>query len=135
VGADVQVRRMLPYRLPRPLRLALYALATAILLYLCLAPSKDLPKVNLWDKEEHAIAWLVLTATGLLLSPWRPRAIAAFAFGVGVFVEAAQWAMGFGRDADWHDVAADCVGIVVAFILYAPVLLLARPRPGPHSRP
>jgi VanZ family protein len=120
---------LVPYRLPRPLRLALYALATAILLYLCLAPSKDLPKVNLWDKEEHAVAWLVLTLTGLALSPWRPRAIAAFAFGVGAFVEIAQWAMGFGRDADWHDLAADCVGIVVAFILYAPVFFLARPRP------
>ncbi|WP_372781098.1 hypothetical protein [Phenylobacterium sp.] len=126
---------MLPYRLPRPLRLALYALATAILLYLCLAPSKDLPKVNLWDKEEHAAAWLVLTLTGLALSPWRPRAIAAFAFAVGVFVELAQWAMAFGRDADWHDVAADCVGIVVAFILYAPVLVFARSRPRPQSHP
>ncbi|MDB5427921.1 MAG: hypothetical protein JWR47_3077 [Phenylobacterium sp.] len=119
---------MLPYRLPRPLRLALYALATAILLYLCLAPSKDLPKVNLWDKEEHAAAWLVLTATGLILSPRRPRAIALYAFGIGVFVELAQWAMGFGRDADWHDVAADCVGIVVAFLVYGATLLMARQR-------
>lgn len=119
---------LLPYRLPRPLRLALYALATLILLYLCLAPSRDLPKVSLWDKEEHAAAWLVLTLTGLLLSPWRPRAIAAFAFAVGVFVELAQWAMGFGRDADWHDVAADCVGIVAGFVLYAPVFFLAHPR-------
>ncbi|HEV7384194.1 MAG TPA: hypothetical protein VGN89_04890 [Phenylobacterium sp.] len=119
---------LVPYRLPRPLRLALYALATAILLYLCLAPSRDLPKVNIWDKEEHAAAWMVLTLTGLFLSPWRPRAIATFAFGLGVFVELAQWAMGFGRDADWHDVAADCVGIVVAFVLYAPVMLLAHPR-------
>jgi VanZ family protein len=119
---------MLPYHLPRPLRLALYALATAILLYLCLAPSKDLPKVNLWDKEEHAAAWLVLTATGLILSPRRPRAIALYAFGIGVFVELAQWAMGFGRDADWHDVAADCVGIVVAFLVYGATLLMARQR-------
>jgi VanZ family protein len=128
VGADVQVRGMLPYRLPRPLRLVLYALATAILLYLCLAPSRDLPKVNLWDKEEHAAAWLVLTATGLVLYPRRPRAIALYAFGIGVFVELAQWAMGFGRDADWHDVAADCVGIVVAFLVYGATLLMARQR-------
>jgi VanZ family protein len=121
---------LLPYRLPRPLRLFLYALATAILLYLCLAPSKDLPKVNLWDKEEHAIAWLVLTATGLSLSPWRPRAIALYAFAVGVFVEVAQGLMGFGRDADWHDVAADCVGIAAGMIGYAAIMRLARPRRG-----
>ena len=115
---------MLPYRLPRPLRLALYALATAILLYLCLAPSRDLPKVNLWDKEEHALAWLVLAGAGLLLSPRRPRAIATYAFGLGVFVELAQWAMGFGRDADWHDVAADSLGIAVAYLVYFPIVLL-----------
>ncbi len=115
---------MLPYRLPRPLRLALYALATAILLYLTLAPGRYLPKVNLWDKEEHAIAWLVLTATGLILSPNRPRAIATYAFGLGVFVEVAQWAMGFGRDADWHDVAADSLGIAAAFVVYFPIVLL-----------
>ena len=120
---------MLPSRLPRPLRLALYALASAILLYLCLAPSHDLPKINLWDKEEHAIAWLVLTATGLVLSPHRPRAIATYAFGLGVFVELAQWAMGFGRDADWHDVAADSLGIAVAFLIYFPVVLLWPTRP------
>ncbi len=115
---------MLPYRLPRPLRLILYAIASAILLYLCLAPSKALPRINLWDKEEHAIAWLVLTTTGLILSPNRPRAIATYAFGFGVFVELAQWAMGFGRDADWHDVAADSLGITVAFAVYFPVVLL-----------
>lgn len=109
---------MLPSQLPRPLRVLLYAIAVAILLYMCLAPGDDLPKVKLWDKEEHSVAWLVLTLTGLLLSPRRPRAIATFAFGLGVFVEVAQFFMGFGRDADWHDVAADCLGIVVAFIPY-----------------
>ncbi|HEY2751363.1 hypothetical protein [Phenylobacterium sp.] len=127
---------MLPYRLPRPLRLALYALATAILLYLCLAPSRDLPKVNLWDKEEHAIAWFVLAATGLLLSPRRPRAIALYAFGVGAFVEVAQGLMGLGRDADWHDLAADSVGIVAAFIGYLAIRLAARrSRSRVYARP
>jgi VanZ family protein len=115
---------MLPSRLPRPLRLFLYAVASAILLYLCLAPARALPSINLWDKEEHALAWLVLTATGLILSPNRPRAIASYAFGLGAFVELAQWAMGFGRDADWHDLAADSLGIAVAYLVYFPVVLL-----------
>ena len=125
---------MLPYRLPRPLRIAAYALATAILLYMCLAPSDGLPKVKLWDKEEHAISWFVLTATGLILAPRRPRAIALYTFGFGVFVEVLQGLMGFGRDADWHDVAADSIGIVAAFIPYFAVVLLApavlEPRPA-----
>ena len=118
---------LLPYRWPRPIRLAAYALATAILLYMCFAPSDDLPKVNIWDKEEHAIAWFVLAATGLILSPRRPRGIALFAFGLGAAVEIAQQLMGFGRDGDWHDVAADSIGIVVAFIGYFAILLLTRP--------
>ena len=98
---------LLPYRWPRPIRLAAYALATAILLYMCFAPSDDLPKVNIWDKEEHAIAWFVLAATGLILAPRRPRGIALFSFGLGAAVEVAQRLMGFGRDGDWHDVAAE----------------------------
>ena len=118
---------LLPYRWPRPIRLAAYALATAILLYMCFAPSDDLPKVNIWDKEEHAIAWFVLAVTGLILSPRRPRGIALFSFGLAVAVEVAQRLMGFGRDGDWHDVAADSIGIVVAFIGYFAILLLARP--------
>lgn len=118
---------LLPYRWPRPIRLAAYALATAILLYMCFAPSDDLPKVNIWDKEEHAIAWFVLAATGLMLSPRRPRGIALFSFGLGAAVEVAQRLMGFGRDGDWHDVAADSIGIVVAFIGYFAIQLLTRP--------
>ena len=121
-----------PSDLPRPLRLALYGLAVAILLYLCLAPGRDLPRINLWDKEEHAAAWFVLTATGLTLSHDRPRAIALFAFSLGVFVELAQALMGFGRDADWHDIAADSLGITVAFLPYFAWLAVrqTRPRPG-----
>nr|QQZ50652.1 hypothetical protein JKL49_04065 [Phenylobacterium glaciei] len=60
-------------RLPRPLRLALYAAATAFLLWLCLSPVDELPEITLWDKVEHAIAWFVLTAAGLLLSTAGPE--------------------------------------------------------------
>ena len=54
-------------RLPRPYRLALYALACLILLYLTLAPGKDVPGVGLlWDKAEHALMQ-ALEASG---RPW-----------------------------------------------------------------
>jgi VanZ family protein len=108
---------MLPHRLPRPVRLGLYALAVATLLWLCLAPSNELPQPGVGDKWQHGIAWLVLTATGVALSSWRPRAIAAFAFALGVAVEILQATMGMGRDGDWRDLLADTAGIAVGLAL------------------
>jgi VanZ family protein len=113
-------------RLPRPYRLALYALATAILLWLCLSPQEDLPSAPMGDKIEHTIAWFVLTITGLLLSHHRPRAIAAFALGVGGAVELLQATMGFGRHGDWRDLVADALGVAVAMALYAVIERLRR---------
>ncbi len=113
-------------RLPRPLRLALYASATAFLLWLCLSPVDELPEITLWDKVEHAIAWFVLTAAGLLLSHRRPRAIAAFAIGLGATVEILQATMGFGRDGDWRDLLADTIGVAVALAAYAVLQRLRR---------
>ncbi|WP_340644499.1 VanZ family protein [Phenylobacterium sp.] len=112
--------------LPRPLRLALYALATAILLAMCLVPQQDLPSAHMGDKIEHSIAWFVLTMTGLLLSHHRPLAIAAFAIGLGVAVELLQAIMGFGRHGDWRDLVADTLGVAVALVIYALVRRLRR---------
>ena len=115
-----------PDRLPRPLRLAAYAAAAAILLWLCLAPTDDLPGVSLWDKAEHSIAWAVLTGTGLVLSHHRPRAIAAFAFGLGILVELLQATMGFGRQGDWRDLVADSIGIAAALAVWGLIQLVRR---------
>ena len=104
--------------LPRPLRLALYVGAAAVLLALTLAPSEDLPSVNLWDKAEHAVAWMVLTGLGLVLSPRRPRAIAGFALAFGALVEILQGLLPIGRDADIRDLLADSVGIGAALLVY-----------------
>lgn len=111
-------------RLPLKARLALYALAVAVLLYLTLAPAEDLPEVNLWDKAEHAIAWLVLAGLGLVLFPKRALTIGLFALGVGILVEILQGMPMIGRDADARDVLADSVGIAAAFAVFA----LARKR-------
>ena len=122
----MDLRALRPDRLPRPLRLAAYAAATVILLYLCLAPSDDLPGVSLWDKAEHAIAWAVLAGVGLALSPRRPRAICAFAIGLGIAVELLQATLGFGRDGDWRDLVGDTIGVAVALGLWAGARRLAR---------
>lgn len=119
---------MFPAILPRPLRLSLYAAAVGVLLWLTLAPTDELPRVSLWDKAEHAIAWFVLTALGLTLSPRRPRAIVGFALVLGVLVEVLQAMLPLGRDSDWHDAAADTVGAFAALGLYALALRFARRR-------
>jgi VanZ family protein len=101
---------------PRPFRLGLYTLACLILMYLTLAPGKDVPGVGLvWDKAEHALAWAVLTGAGLLLSTRRRWAIGVFAFLFGAAIEVAQATMPFGRDGDVFDLMADSVGIAVAY--------------------
>ncbi len=107
-------------RLPRLLRLSLYALACCVLLYMTLAPDNRVPGSGLiWDKAEHAISWVVLTGVGLLLSTRRRWAIGIFAFGFGAIVELLQATMGLGRDGNLPDLAADIVGIGVAYIIWA----------------
>ena len=108
-----------PDRLPQGLRLGAYGFAVAVLLFLTLAPSNDLPEVDLWDKAEHASAWFVLTAIGLAFWPARPARVAAFALGLGAVVEVLQWAMPFGRDGDVRDLLADSVGILVVVATWA----------------
>ena len=112
-------------RLPRRLRLALFGLACCILLYMTLAPGKDVPGEGIiWDKAEHAISWAVLTGAGLLLSTKRRWTIPVFAFLFGALVEVLQGTVGWGRDGDWHDLAADSVGIAVAWLAWRIVLRL-----------
>jgi VanZ family protein len=109
-------------RLPRPARIALYALATSVVLYMCLAPSKDVPGENLiWDKAAHAITWAILCGTGLVLSPRRPRSILAFCLALGAGIEVLQATMGFGRDGDWRDFAADSLGAGLALLAWLPL--------------
>ena len=110
----MQVRPMLPARFPRPLRLALYALAALILLALCLTPTKDLPDPGTGDRFEHMAAWFVLTLTGLVLAPRRRLAIPAFALAYGVVIEVLQAITPFGRHGDPKDLVADVVGISLA---------------------
>jgi hypothetical protein len=119
---------MLPHRLPRPVRLGLFALASAILLYLCLAPSGALPEPGIGDKWEHGLAWMVLVLTGLALGPRRPRAIVAYALALAVAVEVLQGLMGFGRDADWRDVLADALGVGAALAIAWAAARLIGPR-------
>jgi VanZ family protein len=114
-----------PHRAAATLRFAAYGVAVAVLLYLTQAPSEDLPHESLWDKAEHAIAWFVLTAIGLVFWPRRPGRIAAFAFAFGALVEILQSSLPFGRDGDVRDLVADSAGILAALAIWAAVRRLA----------
>ena len=108
-----------PSRLPRLLRLAIIAAAAAVLLYLSLAPTRDLPGVGLvWDKAEHAIAYLVLMGLGLAFAPRRLRAFTLFALCLGLAVEILQANMGFGRQGDWRDMVANSLGVLTGFLTW-----------------
>jgi VanZ family protein len=112
---------MLPSRFPRPIRLGLYALATSILLVLCVLPTADLPDPGTGDRFEHTASWFVLTLTGYVLAPERRIAIPAFALAYGVFIEILQGLLPTGRHSDPLDFVADGLGVAIAVALYLAV--------------
>lgn len=104
-----------PGQFPRPLRIAAFALAAAVLLWLSLAPSEVLPtEFTFWDKAEHSLAYLVLTGLGFLLFPRHPRLVIATAVAQGAGIEVLQSLMGFGRQGDWRDMVANLLGAASA---------------------
>jgi VanZ family protein len=117
-----------PHRWPAALRGSAYALAVAVLGWLCLAPSPATPGPQLWDKGEHAISWFVLAGLGLLFWPARPGWACGFALAFGALIEVLQWATPFGRDGDWRDWAADGVGVAAALAVRAAARATARRR-------
>lgn len=124
--AWVALKSLAPHRLSLGMRLAGYAAALAVLFYLTLAPSEDLPNPSIWDKAEHAIAWFVLAGVGLLFWPRLPRRIGAFAMIIGGLVEVLQATLPFGRDADARDLLGDGVGVAAALLIWLAWRGLAR---------
>src|SRR4051812_31320391 len=102
---------MFSERLPAWLRLTILGGATAGLLYLCLAPSDEVPQVHLWDKAKHVAGWAALTGVGLALFPRRRWAVACYALGVGLAVEVMQALFTRDRQGDWRDWIADAAGV------------------------
>ncbi len=109
---------MLPYRFPRPVRLALFALAAAILLVLCVVPQQQLPDAPAGDRVHHLVAWFVLTLTGYVLAPKRRIAIPAFALAYGALIEVAQRLAPTGRHGEWQDFVADALGVGLAVAVF-----------------
>ena len=93
-----------------------FAMLTVTVLALLPIEHLQLPVFDWWDKAQHALAFAVLTGWALLLwSQWAGRVVLGMlAFGAGI--ELAQWAVGW-RFAEWADLAADAVGVLVAWVM------------------
>ena len=93
-----------------------WSLAMAAVTVLALLPLAHLqyPVFDWWDKAQHALVFAVLSGWAWLAWPaagWRV-ALAMLAYGAGL--ELAQWAVGW-RFAEWADLAADAVGVALAW--------------------
>lgn len=100
----------------RKLALAAWGLAMGAVTVLALLPIEQLqmPVLDWWDKAQHALAFVVLTSWALLLWPHAATHVALSMLAYGAGLEVAQWAVGW-RFAEWADLAADAVGVFVAW--------------------
>jgi uncharacterized protein (TIGR03382 family) len=102
---------LLPLRHPRLWLAAAWTLVVFAILA-SLMPAQHLPDVGASDKVEHmaAYALLALWFTGIYpKSRYMWIAVGLFLLGLGI--EGAQGAMGYGRQADVRDMAANATGI------------------------
>ena len=83
-----------------------------------LLPSRHLPDVNVSDKIEHALAFLLLTfwfGSIVVRRDFLWLALALLVFGG--LIELVQGWMGLGRRADLLDLCADAIGIAGGLLL------------------
>ena len=84
-------------------------------------PTISLPYVIGMDKWIHAIMYLVLTLTLLWDSQQRPKLwwiVGVFSAIFGGFIEVLQEQFFYPRTGDWMDWLADCIGVIVAIIVW-----------------
>jgi VanZ family protein len=118
-----------PMMISRPFRILVFVLACLAVVWGSLTPTSALPGVTLWDKFEHAGAYLVLSVLGAAAFPFRFRRLAAGLFLGGVGVEVAQSLMGLGRQGDPVDALANTVGIALGLGLALAARRIFNPRP------
>lgn len=92
----------------------LFAMVSVTVLALLPLDQLQYPVFDWWDKGQHALAFAVLSGWALLLwsaAAWRV-VLGMLLFGAAI--ELAQWAVGW-RFAEWADLAADAVGVALAW--------------------
>ena len=95
-----------------------WVLAMLAVTVLALLPVEhlQLPVFDGWDKAQHTLAFAVLTAWALWIWPVRVLRVLLGMLAYGAGLELAQWAVGW-RFAEWADLAADAVGVALAWVL------------------
>lgn len=86
---------------------------------MALIPSTDIPNpFNLWDKAQHALAFVVLTLTGSLAYTRKTKVIYIGLMIYGASIEILQNFFTTARSGEVSDLLADIVGILIGFIIY-----------------
>lgn len=119
---------LLSWLSPRIARSALYAAVIAITI-LALIPAQEVPASTGWDKTDH---WLGFFTLSLLAAHAYPRLsfwprLVPLLIAYGIAIEIAQWFTP-DRQADWHDVVADSIGVFAYGLVVWLVLRLRQPR-------
>ena len=102
---------------------ALLLLLVLVVSWLALSPAPPKVLSTGWDKSNHALAFASLAFSGVWAGWPRPRhwawlVVALLAYGIGI--EIAQSFLP-PREADWHDVVADSVGIALGLLAAWPI--------------
>lgn len=92
-------------------------LLAGLVAWLSLLPPGRLPRLHLWDKIEHAIAYLVLSFWfgSVIFRRDLPGLFVALLL-FGALIEVAQGMMGLGRQADWRDLLANGAGALAGVL-------------------
>jgi VanZ family protein len=100
---------------PQRLARAAFALGALVIVYLSLVPTEELPKIELWDKLEHALAYAVVAVAAGIGWAGQRRAKALIGIALmllGVLLEFLQSFVP-GRLTDPGDALANLTGIVL----------------------
>lgn len=84
-------------------------------------PSIALPSVPGIDKWIHGVMYLILTLTLLWDSQQRPNLwwiAGVFSAIFGGFIEVLQEQFFYPRTGDWMDWLADCIGVIIAIVVW-----------------
>ncbi len=95
-----------------------FAACVVVVSVLSLTPSDALPAIDVWDKLQHVLAYLVLAVTGAVALPGR-RLLPWLAVGLlilGCVLEATQ-AFVPGRVASVDDTVANAIGVGLGLVI------------------